>query len=225
MSRLAFKLGRAMSPAARCLVPKILFAHVVAEVTARCASPREVNRELFKLGVGAGDLVAVVTAAPTHLKRMWPSGGEASRVAGFSKWVFSSAWLTLTGRPPTVKAEVSGDRLVWVELEERPGEDVFYKIVVPEGVNPLYFAAGALEGCAQAVLRVLGADWFSFWRPLGRRGARGFLSSSAKAAEEVASAIVSRAPDFFADVTWEDSVKALDEALGARAPIAPKRAT
>jgi len=207
------------------LVPKILFAHVVAEVTARCASPQEVNRELFKLGVSAGDLVAVVTAAPTHLKRIWPSGGEASKVAGFSKWVFSSAWLTLTGRIPTAKAEVLSDGLVWVKLEEKPGEDAFYNIAVPEGVNPLYFAAGALEGCAQVVLRVLGADWFSFWRPLGRRGACGFLSSSAKAAEEVASAIASRAPDFFEDATWEDSVKALDEALGARVPQPPKRVT
>jgi len=207
------------------LVPKIFFAHVVAEVTARCTSPQEVNRELFKLGVSAGDLVAVVTAVPTHLKRMWPSGGEASKVVGFSRWVFSSAWHTITGRPPTVRAEVLGDGLVWIELEEKPGEDAFYKIVVPEGVNPLYFAAGALEGCAQAFMRALGVDWFSFWRPLGRRGARGFLSVSAKVGEEVASTIVSRAPDFFADITWEDSVKALDEALGARVPQAPKRAT
>lgn len=217
MSWLAFKLGRAPSPAARYLIPKILFAHVVAEVVGRCASPMEANRELFKLGVGAGDLVAAVTAAPTHLKRLWPPGGEPGRVAEFSKLVFSSAWLNLTGRAPTVRAEVLSGGLVWIELEEKPGGDAFYKIVVPEGVNPLYFAAGVLEGYAQMVLRALKAGWFSFWRPLELKGACGFLASSTKAAEEVASAVESKAPHFFRDVAWEDSAKVLEEIWGARA--------
>ena len=221
MGELAFRLGRALAPAPHALVPKVLFAHVVAEVAARCGNPAEVNRELHKLGVGAGDLVAVTRAAMTHLKRVWPPDGDPRRVAEFSKLAFPSAWLTVTGRKPETSVEVRDGGLVWMELREKPGEDAFYKIVAPEGVNPLCFVAGVLEGYAQTVLRVVGAGWFSLWRPLERAGVRGFLSSSAKPAEEVARAVKARAPDFFRNVSWEDSARALEEVLGVRVPTPP----
>jgi len=149
VSGLAFRLGRARAP--RPLIPKVLFAHVVSEIAARCGSPADVNRELHRLGVGAGDLVAVTLAALTHLKRLWPAGGDPRGVAGFSRLVFHSAWLAVAGHEPEVSVEVAEGGLVWVELRERAGEGAFYKIVAPEGVNPLYFAAGVVEGGAQGV--------------------------------------------------------------------------
>lgn len=225
MSGLAFRLGRALAPVPRTLVPKVLFAHVVAEVAARCASPAEVNRELHRLGIGAGDIVAVTQATLTLLNRAWPPDGDPRRVAEFSKLVFPDAWLALGDREPEARVEVAEGGLVWVELGEGPGGDALYKIATPEGVNPLYFAAGVLEGCAQVILGAVGSGWFSFWRPLGQAGVCGFLSSSARPAEEVARAVGARAPNFFRDVSWEDSAKALDEVLGARVPQAPKRAT
>jgi len=222
VSGLAFRLGRARAP--RPLIPKVLFAHVASEIAARCGSPADVNRELHRLGVGAGDLVAVTLAALTHLKRLWPAGGDPRGVAEFSRLVFHSAWLAVAGHEPDVSVEVAEGGLVWVELRERAGEDAFYKIVAPEGVNPLYFAAGVIEGCAQVVLKAVGSGWFSLWRPLERVGVRGFLSSAARPAEEVAKAVEARAPGFFGDVAWAESAKALEEVLGLRIPVPPARA-
>jgi hypothetical protein len=219
--KIAFRLQKAFTPTVHVLVAKVLFTYMVTTVVRERRDPRAVNAELFRQGIWGGSLALLNLAPADTLRRLWKP--EPSGVAKFIEVLSSAAWYIFAGHMPSVRTEVLDERgIVWVEVEEAPGKDAFYKVEVPEGVNTLYFVAGAYEGATQTAYRLLGVEgqWLSMWRPLDTGGICGFHARRDLDPREVIEAAKRKRGSFFDLISWNDSASMLEEVLGVSIPRA-----
>jgi hypothetical protein len=218
------RLRKMLQPTVHVLVPQVLFSYLISTVTRERRSPQEVNRELFRLGVWGGSLAMLKLAKPEELARFWPKSFDAGKLGGHIKLFGSAAWYIFAGHMPAIRTEARAPKLVWVNLEESPGKDAFYKVETPEGVSVWYFLAGAYEGATLTSFRMLGEEerFLAMWRPLpGRNGLEGYYALREVGSAEIARACVEADPEFFSVVSWEDSARFAEELLGVKIPPIP----
>jgi len=217
--KIALRLQKAFAPTVHVLVAKVLFTYMVTTIVRERKDPKAVNTELFRQGLWSGSLAMLNLAPVDSLKRLWKP--DPGGVARFIEVFGSAAWHIFAGHMPGLRTEVLDKRgVVWVEVEEVPGKDAFYKVEAPEGVDTLYFVAGAYEGATQTAYRLLGVEeqWLSLWRPLEGRGICGFYARRDLDLKEVEEAVKRKKPGFFDLISWNDSASMLEETLGISIP-------
>lgn len=221
LAKLAFRLQKAFAPSVHVLVPKILFTMVVSQIAKDKEDAISACRELFKQGVWAGSIAATHLASSASLKRFWPEKPDPRAVADYTEVLGCALWQIFVGRTPRARTAVLDEKgLAWVEFEEAPGEDAFYKIIAPSDVNTVFFVAGMLEGAFQTVFRIVEAEaeWFSMWRPLDGEGVCGFLAKRSLSPTDVEREIESRRPGFFRIVDWGQSLALARDLIGSTIP-------
>ncbi len=221
--RFMVRLQKMYAPTVHVLVAKSLFAYMLERLLKEHREPEAVNRGLFREGVWVGSLAITKLASPAQLKRFRP-GPDLERTRRGVELYGAAAWYIFAGHVPSVRTEVADrEGVIWIEIREDASKDAFYKIVVPEGVNTLYFVAGAYEGATATAFRLVGVEgeWFNMWRPLGGGGICGFYAPQSLAPSRVAEVVRSRSPEFFRVVSWDDSARFLRELINFEIPQPP----
>lgn len=220
IAKLALRLQKMLVPTVHVLVPKVLFTYMVSTIVREQGKAESVNRELFRQGVWSGSTALLNLTSPSALRGLWPKEGHVKGVQRFIEVYGSAAWNIFAGYLPRVATEAVDERgFVWARIVENPEKDAFYKVTTPEGVNTLYFIAGAYEGATLTAFRVLGVEreWYSMWRPT-RDGIAGYYARNTLQPAEVKGYVSQREPAFFSLVKWEDSVAFASELIGYEIP-------
>ncbi|MEM0335770.1 MAG: hypothetical protein QXT33_05160 [Thermofilum sp.] len=220
IAKLALRFQKMMFPTVHVLVPKVLFTYLVSSVLREHGDPADANRELFKHGVWSGSTALLHLSSPSALRSLWPKDGRAEGVQRFIEVYGQAAWNIFAGYLPRVSTEAVDKRgFVWALIEENPDKAAFYKVATPEGVDPLYFIAGAYEGATLTAFRLLEVEreWYSMWRPV-KGGIAGFYARKTLQVAEVVNYATRRNPSFFELVKWGDSALFAAELLGYEVP-------
>ena len=219
---LALRMQKSLkTPTSHIIIPRLLLSLLIAELRNRITDPREVNRELHKLGVWVGSRCMAVLAKRKDLEKVHPRDQNPEGTARGLSVYAKAAWYLFAGHFPTIETkiiELEKGFLIRGVLKPDPGKDHIFKgIVSPTGISSLYLAAGAYEAATSFAFKTLEIDnlWFSLWRPR-EEGLVGFYIWHEAPLNLAVEEIKREYPDFFDVVSLEDSDRFLKEYLGVR---------
>lgn len=205
------------------VVPEIFFAYIVRDMWSKYRDPEVVNRELYRMGAWVGPQALYRLADPASLERLFPADGNLEGVANYMELMAAIAFEVYCAVKPTVTVQIveKDEKVVYGVLEMPEGEDSFFtEIDAPEGVNPLFFVAGAYDTATQAAFAAMerAKGFYGFWRPKGERAMAGFYIPPRAEFEKALKTIEEVEPKFFKTITLKLTVDVLINYAGYPPP-------